>query len=195
MHGLLCVWCCLQILQYLNENRIQLINRFVWVAHFLVIQFFYRNKEKQSLSTKQTQYRYIACACAKATYRWTECAQDTLISIIRMQNLQPQKINVPWYRINPILLRSNLLYLGLRSRLTTLVQNSCKARYMQKVNEKSQVSPKHRQTITIHSMEKVSLLRKTTTSQKRTFSNKVCLILYKLEVAYRAGQRYQLCVQ
>ena len=87
------------------------------------------------------------------------------MSIIRMQNLQPQKINVPWYRINPFLLQSNLLYLGLRSRLTTPVQNSCKARNMQKVNEKSRVSPKHRQTITIHSPKEVSLLRKTTTSK------------------------------
>lgn len=94
-----------------------------------------------------------------------ECAQGTLMSIIRIQNLQPQKINVPWYRINPILLQSNLLYLGLRSRLTAPVQNSCKARNMQKVNEKSQVSPKHRQTITIHSPKEVSLLRKTTTSK------------------------------
>ena len=89
-----------------------------------------------------------------------ECAQGTLMSIIRMQNLQPQKINVPWYRINPILLQSNLLYLGLRSRLTTPVQNSCKAGNMQKVNEKSQVSPKHRQTI-----RKFSLLHKITTSK------------------------------
>ena len=91
-----------------------------------------------------------------------ECAQGTLMNIIRLQNLQPQKINVPWYRINPILLQSSLLYLGLRSRLTTPVQNSCKARNMQKVNEKSQVSSKHRQTITIHCPKEVSLLRKTT---------------------------------
>ena len=97
---------------------------------------FLGHKNKPS-STTQTQYRHIACACAKATYRWTgskhECAQGTLMSIIRMQNLQPQKINVPSYRINPILLQSNLLYLGLQSRLTTPVQNSCKAGNMQKV--------------------------------------------------------------
>ena len=169
MHGLLCVWCCLQIVQYLNENRIHFIYRFVWVAHFLVTQFFYRNKEKQSfeynantLGTSPAHAPKQHTAGQGATH---ECAQGTLRSIIRMQNLQPQKINVPWYRINPILLQSNLLYLGLRSRLTAPVQNSCKARNMQKVNEKSQVSPKHRQTITIHSPKEVSLLRKTTTSK------------------------------
>ena len=106
------------------------------------------------------------------------------MSIIRMQNLQPQKINVPWYRINPFLLQSNLLYLGLRSRLTTPVQNSCKARNMQKVNEKSQVSPKHRQTITIHSPKEVSLLRKTTTS-------KANLPLQSLPHTVQAGGRLQ----
>ena len=144
MHGLLCVWCCLQILQYLNEKRIHLVYRFVWVAHFLVTQFFYRNKEKQSfeynvntLGTSPAHAPKQHTAGQGATH---ECAQGTLMSIIRMQNLQPQKINVPWYRINSILLQSNLLYLGLRSRLTTPVQNSCKARNVQKVNGKSQVS-------------------------------------------------------